>query len=84
MYKWDLDSSVPTDDRDILINGCNLIRADHPSNNKRGGVCIYYREPLAFQPVEVNYLGECFLCELSIINKKGYVAVLYRSPGQNS
>ena len=29
-----LDSSVSTDDRGILINGYNLIHADHPSNNK--------------------------------------------------
>ena len=79
-----LDSSVPTDDRDTLINGYNLIRADHPSNNKRGGVCIYYRESLAVQLVETNYLSECLLCEVSINNKKGYVAVLYRSPSQNS
>ena len=79
-----LDSSVPTDDRDTLINGYNLIRADHPSNNKRGGVCIYYRESLAVQLVETNYLSECLLCELSINNKKSYVAVLYRSPSQNS
>ena len=42
-----LDSSVRTDDRDILINGYNIIRVDHPSNNKKGGVCIYYRECLA-------------------------------------
>ena len=46
-----LDSSVHTDDRDILINGYNLICADHPSNNKRGGMCIYYRESLAVQLV---------------------------------
>ena len=56
-----LDSSVPTDDRDTLINGYNLIRADHPSNNKRGGVCIYYRESLAVQLVETNYLSDCLL-----------------------
>ena len=80
-----LGSSVPTDDRDTLINGYNLIRADHPSNTKRGGVCIYYRESLAVQLVETNYLSECLLCEVvSINNKKGYVAVLYRSPSQNS
>ena len=79
-----LGSSVPTDDRDTLINGYNLIRADHPSNTKRGGVCIYYRESLAVQLVETNYLSECLLCELSINNKKSYVAVLYRSPSQNS
>ena len=51
IYKYDfisisetyLDSSVQSDNRDISINGYNLIRADHPSNNKRSGVCIYYR-----------------------------------------
>ena len=92
IYKYDficisetyLDSSVPTDDRDLLINAYNLICADHPSNNKRGGVCIYYRECLAVQVVETNYLSECLLCEVSINNKKGYVAVLHRSPSQNS
>ena len=65
-----LDSSVPTDDRDTLINGYNLIRADHPSNNKRGEVCICYRESLAVQLVKTNYLSECLLCEVSINNKK--------------
>ena len=39
-----LDSSVLAVDRDISINGYNLIRAHNPSNNTRGGVCIYYRE----------------------------------------
>ena len=24
----------------------SLVRADHPSNLKRGGVCIYYKESL--------------------------------------
>ena len=44
-----LDSPVKLDDRDISINGYNLIRADLPSNNKRGAVCIYYRESLVIQ-----------------------------------
>ena len=78
-----LDSSVQSDDRYISFNGYNLIRADHPSNNKRGGVCIYYRESLAVQLVKTNYLNECLLCEVSFNNKKGYIAVLYRSPSQN-
>ena len=56
-----LDSSVRTDDRDILINGYNIICADHPSNNKRGGVCIYYWESLAAQLVKSNYLSKCLL-----------------------
>ena len=79
-----LDSYVPTHDRDTLNNGYYLIRADHPSNNERDGVCIYYRESVAVQLVETNYLSECLLCEVSINNKKGYVAILYRSPTQNS
>ena len=77
-----LDSSIGTHDRVILINGYNLIPADH--HNKWGGVCIYYRESLAVQLVETNYLSDCLLWEVSINNKKGYVAVLYKSPGQNS
>ena len=47
-------------------------------------MCIYYRESLAVELVETNYLSECLLCEVSINNKKGYVTVLYRSPSQNS
>ena len=79
-----LDSSVPTDDRELSSNGYNLIRADHPSNNKKGGVCIYYRESLAVQVVKIDYLNECLLTEVSIGNEKGYIAVLYRSPGHDS
>ena len=47
-------------------------------------MCIYYQESFAVQLIETNYLSECLLCEVSINNKKGYVAVLYRSPSQNS
>ena len=78
-----LDFYVQSDDRDIWINGYNLIRADHLSNNKRGGVCIYYRESLAVQLVKTNYLNECLLCEVSFNNKKGYIAVLCRSSSHN-
>ena len=42
-----------------------------------------YRESLAVQLVKTNYLNECLLCEGSFNNKKGYIAVLYRSPSQN-
>ena len=65
---------------DISINGYNLIHADHPSNNKRSGACIYYCESLAVRLVKTNYLYKCLLCEVSFKNKKGYVAVLYKPP----
>ena len=34
-----LDSTVSQHDENIMINGYSLLRADHPSNSKRGGVC---------------------------------------------
>ena len=37
-----LDST--TSDNLLEIDGYNLVRADHPDNIKRGGVCIYYKE----------------------------------------
>ena len=78
-----LDSSVQSDDRGISINSYNLIRAYHPSNNKWGGVCIYYRESLVVQFVKIKYLNVCLLSEVLFNNKKGYIAELYRSPSQN-
>ena len=36
-----LNSSFESNDKDLMIEGYNLIRNDHPSNTKRGGACIY-------------------------------------------
>ena len=47
-----------------------MFRADHPSNSKHVGVCIFYKETLALQ--------------VSIQNSKDYVGVLYRSPSQDN
>ena len=41
-----LDSSVDISDTRININGYPLLRAEHPSNTKRGGVCLYYKNYL--------------------------------------
>ena len=61
-----------------------MIRSDHPSNTKRSGVCIYYKESLAVLLVDITYLPECLVCEVIIQKKKGYVPVMYRSPNQSS
>ena len=39
-----LDSSIPNDDKRIDIAGYSLLRADHPSNTKKRGVCIYHKD----------------------------------------
>ena len=38
-----LDSSILSHDRNLEVQGYGLIRANHPSNIKRGGVCICYK-----------------------------------------
>ena len=79
-----LDSSFESHDKNFMLEGHNLIRSGHPSNTKRGGVFIYYKESLAVRLVDITFLHECIVCELTIQNKKGYVAVMYRSPSQSS
>ena len=39
-----LNSETSPDDDNLEIPGYNIIRNDHPSNTKRGGVCVYYRK----------------------------------------
>ena len=54
IYKYDMicisetyvDSYISSEDKRIQLDWCNLIREDNPSNTKRGGVCIYYKESL--------------------------------------
>ena len=41
-----LDSTISNNDDKLQIPGYTLIRSDHPSNTKRGGVCIYYKSSL--------------------------------------
>ena len=41
LVKLFLNSSFESNDKDLMIEGCNLIRSDHPSKTKRGGVSIY-------------------------------------------
>ena len=60
-----------------------MLRRDHPSNSKRGGVYIFYKETLDARIVKSLSFNECIICEVSIQNSKGYVGVVYRSPSQN-
>ena len=36
-----LNSSIQNNDDIIKLNGYNLMRSDHPSDSKKGGICIY-------------------------------------------
>ena len=79
-----LDSDTSDDDNNLKIVGYNLIRAYHPSNTKRGGVCIYYKHSLAFKLLNIHYLKECMNFKISFGGKICNFISLYRSPSQSS
>ena len=68
-------------DNDALsIDGYNIIRTDHPHNQKGGGVRIYFKENLKLKQIITSNFSECILCEISMKNRIRYIAVTYRSP----
>ena len=79
-----LNSSILSDDNRITIDGYNLIRSDHPSDSKTGGVCIYYKEhiPLILRD-DINALDKCLVTEIRSQNEKCFLTCIYRSPSQN-
>ena len=64
------------------ISGYTLVSCDHPSNTKRRGVCLYYRNNLPLRVINIGYLNECLTLELTVGDKTCNFVVLYRSPGQ--
>ena len=62
-----LDFSI--DDESLEISGYCLIRSDHPSNKKRGGICIYYQNFLPLKVTGVRLLDEYIAFDLIISNK---------------
>ena len=77
-----LDHTIP--DSLLEIDKYNLIRADHPNNIKRGGVCFYYKESLPARVISLSYFKEALLLEMTDNNKKIIVSVIYCSPNQNN
>ena len=60
------DSTIQEGEKNIQLDGYNLLRADHPSNSERGSVCIFYKETLAVRIVKSLSFNECIICEVSI------------------
>ena len=63
-----VNSETSPDDDNLEIPGYNMITKDHPSNTKRGGVCVYYKNKstLPFKLINIKYLQECFTFEIRI------------------
>ena len=79
-----LDSSIDINDTRININGYSLLRADHPSNTKRGGVCMYYRNYLPIiRRTDLSDLEECTVAEVTVDKERRFLTSLQRSPSRN-
>ena len=80
-----LDSDYSSDDHRLSLQGYAMIRSDHPSNTKRGGVCIYYKEHLPFlRRNDMTFINECLVGEVKIKNSKYFVTCVYRSPNRSA
>ena len=78
-----LNANISSDNDSLEVTGYNLFRADHPSNTKRGGVCIYCRNFLPLKILGIHYLQECINFEIMIGSKLCRFVSLYRSPNQS-
>ena len=78
-----LDSSYPPEDIDLQIDNYTMLRADHPMDIKRGGVCVYHKNYLAVTVLNFNFLSKCIIIKIKVDNKKIILFNLYRSPSQS-
>ena len=76
-----LNSSIETNDDRISIDGYNLIRADHPNDSKRSGVCIYYKEHIpVIKRDDTCTLYDCLVTEICSQGEKCFLTCIYCSP----
>ena len=78
-----LDSNIRPDVDHLEIEGYDIARADHPTNTKREGVCIYCKKGLPLRVLNIIFLNECINFELRIGDKTCNFDVLCRSPSQS-
>ena len=53
-----LNSETSTDDKNLKLLGYYLLHADHSSNNKRGGICIFHRTNLPLGVLSPSYFSK--------------------------
>ena len=75
--------SIDSSDERRTIEGYTFVRTDHPSNEKRGGICIYYKEHLPVIKIDdLCNLNGCLVLEIRIGGEKCFFSCLYRPPSQ--
>ena len=80
-----LNSETSDDDPGLAIENYEIKRCDHPTDSKRGGVCIYYRDHLGLESrPELTTLDECLVFETKTGANRIFLCICYRSPSQTS
>ena len=78
-----LDSNILPDDSNLDISGYNLARSNHPTNKKRGDVCIYCKSYFPLRIICINYLNGCVRFELMVGDEFCNFIALYWSSSQS-
>ena len=60
-----------------------MVQSDHPSNDKQGGACVYFKSSLPIQALSISALHGCINLKITIYGKLCNLICLYRSPSQN-
>ena len=79
-----LNHDTLSNNDNLKIPGYELIRVDHPSNQKGGGFCIYQKDFLPIKVNNVSCLKECLNFSLSVYGKQCNITLIYYSPSQST
>ena len=73
-----LDSTIDFNDENVNNKGYSIIRADHPSNNKCGGVCIFFKQSLPLiRRDDLSTMQEAIMTEISVKNETCFFACFF-------
>ena len=63
LYKYGIicfsETSADTNYLTVLVFVYGLIRADHSSDQRKGGVCLYCKENLSLRQLDISYFSQC-------------------------
>ena len=67
---------MPIDDDRLSIPGYSM-RADHPSNIKKDGVCLYYKQHLPIiRRDDISHLREYLVTKITVKNERCFLTCL--------
>ena len=79
-----LNADTTFDYDNLKIEGYDIVRSDHISTSRRGGVFICYKQSFVFKILDTTYLEECIVFQVSVRNKLFHFISLYQSPSQTT